>query len=324
MTQARISYLLSEDGRKDSLRNGGDGKRQQLQFGELTSPQDLDCFDVDDEGQVSFDATWAPHGIEEGGLYSVQTITNDGRLSVFWNVIPAWEDLLQFVRQSYLTQQQNYNEQYLEWQEAEAAKQSAAAAFLADPEARADKITDGGVAIQGHVFVASEESEASVVAEARARNQRDSEALKKANREALADWTRKFGSVNQQQRLEAGLLPWKEVYEAAQEHLYHPLGSFPLYERFVAENICKCRRDLDEPACAVKFQSVDAVELTADEWDQLAKIRYAVPHATFQLREHRAQCISEFDPQIRRGVIVKLALGSLTFKREFALTGCAQ
>ena len=39
----------------------------------------------------------------------------------------------------------------------------------------------------------------------------------------------------------------------------------------------------------MKFQSVDASELTADEWEKFAEIQAAVPGATLQLREHRAQ-----------------------------------
>ena len=62
------------------------------------------------------------------------------------------------------------------------------------------------------------------------------------------------------------------------------------------------------------------MDLTAEEWDQFAKIKNRVCDAQFQLREHWAECESDF-PKMRRGVIVKFVVGHLAFKREFALTG---
>src|SRR5688572_28523377 len=77
--------------------------------------------------------------------------------------------------------------------------------------------------------------------------------------------------------------------------LYAPLATFPQYTRFENGKVCQCfdyGSDEYGRPCKVKFQSVDALELTAEEWDHYSKIREAVPHATFQLREHRAQCLS--------------------------------
>ena len=94
------------------------------------------------------------------------------------------------------------------------------------------------------------------------------------------------------------------------------------YERFALQEVCACQRK-DGTFCKVKFKSVEAASLTADEWEQFSKIKALAPEATFQLREHSAECVTAFAAKIRRGVIVKFAVDSLTFKREFALTEVA-
>lgn len=316
--QARISYILSERGRKDSLRQGGDGRRTQTAQGLISNATDLEIFKVDEEGQVSFDATTAPKQFEAVNKHHYVLIAQRGasaRIEVLWDVVPTWEDLMQFARWAHDVEEQQNEQQYIEWEAQNAEEERVTYAFLADPNARAEKISEDYVTIAGHDFW---NSQGRVVVEARARFHRDQEEVKKANRATLAEWTGKHGTENQRQRLAAGLLPWKEVYEAAEEHLYAPLAEFPLYKRFEIGQVCEAVTE-GEPACDVKFQSVDAVELTAEEWDEYAKIRAARPDATFQLREHRAECQHTDRVQIRRGVIVKVSLGKLTFKREFAL-----
>ena len=64
--RAEIRYDLSERGRRDSLRKGGDGTRQQLAIGLVTNPDDLELFNVDEHGGISFDATNAATEIRTG------------------------------------------------------------------------------------------------------------------------------------------------------------------------------------------------------------------------------------------------------------------
>jgi hypothetical protein len=315
--QARIGYWLSDRGRRDSLRQGGDGKRRQTAVGLITNPDDLELFDVDDEGRVSFDATIAPIGFEPDAKRhpSFHASANGvGGIDVLWDVVPTWDDLLQFARWVHELDERHDLEREREWEAKQAVEKAITDKFLADPNARAEKLSEDYVTIAGHDFWSNTDP---VVVEARARAARDDEELKKANRATLAKWTAHHGTSNQRQRLAAGLLPWKEIYEAAEAQLYVPLSAFPLYKRFELQEVCTCTPD---GRANVKFQSVDTVELTAEEWEQYSKIRAAVPRATFQLREHRAACQAACDPQMRRGVIVKVSLGNLSFKREFALT----
>ena len=317
--RAEIRYHLSERGRRDLLRKGGDGTRQQLAIGLVTDPDDLELFNVDEHGAISFDATNAAAEVEPDMKCRSERVGHGPGApwdyEVLWDVVPSWDDLLQFARWARKVNDQENDQRFLAWEAQEAADKEVALAFLADPTARAETITDKLVTIAGRNFYGS--TNEAVVTEARARAARDDEDLKKANLATLAKWTAHHGTSNQRQRLAAGLLPWKEIYEAAEAQLYASLSPFPLYKRFELQEVCKCTPD---GRANVKFQSVDTVELTAEEWEQYSKIRAAVPRATFQLREHRAACQAACDPQIRRGVIVKVSLGSLSFKREFALT----
>lgn len=314
--QGRVSYYLSEQGRRESIRQGGDGKRQQSTLGTV-QPQDLELFAVDEDGGPSLDATTSPTSFEADNKHHSISESGTRGYGVEWDAVPSWDDLIQFARWAHDVRKKQELEDYLEWESEQAAREQLSYAFLADPNARADKISEDYVTIAGHDFWSSKEP---AVVEAKARSLRDHEELKKANRATLADWVGRHGTENQRERLIAGLLPWKEAYDAAEAHLYAPLSEFPLYKRFDIEEVCECvRAGVEETPCKVKFQSVDAVELTAQEWDQFSKIRKMAPVATFQLREHRAQC-QIAPPQIRRGVIVKFSLGNLNFKRELALS----
>ena len=60
---ASIKFMLSEQGRRDSLRQGRSGKRVQELTDILPSDTDIDAFDVNDDGQASFDATERPTAV---------------------------------------------------------------------------------------------------------------------------------------------------------------------------------------------------------------------------------------------------------------------
>jgi hypothetical protein len=308
---AQISYLLSDKGRKDSLRQGGDGKLVQRVTGRINEA-DVDAFDIDDDGNLSFDLT--PTTIEFACAFNVPDIlpahkaefTKEFR--IVWNVVPAWDDLVEIVKRF----KSEFDIQDAAFQESEKRKAQITTAFLADPKARATKLLRTMVQIDGAWFSEGE----AAYDEARRRFADDQDALKQANRATLHDWITVHGSDNQRQRAWAGLLPWKEAAETAESYLFRPLDEFPLYKRFEVSEVCGCFPE----TCELKFTTIDAEELTAEEWEQLTRIKSVVPAAQFQLREHRAQCETVKEPVIRRGVIVKFTLGRLPFRREYALT----
>jgi hypothetical protein len=108
------------------------------------------------------------------------------------------------------------------------------------------------------------------------------------------------GTDNHKQRLEAGLLPWKESHESVDEWFFAELdATFAPDRRFDTADVCVCvqsGRDLE--ACQLSFQSIDAAELIAKEWELYSKVKAAAPEADFQLREHRAKCKSATEQAI--------------------------
>jgi hypothetical protein len=317
MPVATITYRLSRTGQKDSLRKNGDGCREQVATGEV--PLDLlDAFVIDADGNVSFDATRAPKQAKDEKYKMVVTVARFGRkgYDVEWDVYPTWDDLLSYVRWADSVEKELDEATYADYLADERARVEAGHAFMTDPAARPDRVEEDSVRIGGWSFWESD-----IVAEAKRRwaaDQADQEEKRQANRRTLAAWIADHGSENQRQRLAAGLLPWREAHAAMEGFLFAPLQEFPLYERFDPADVCICERAGQE-ACKPKFESVDATELTAEEWDRLSAIQAVVPDGQFQLREHRARCKSRVEPLMRRGVIVKRTVGSLTFKREFAL-----
>jgi hypothetical protein len=312
--QARIKYLLSEQGRRDSLRRGGNGRHIQEVRGPVDDT-DLDVFQVDDDGNAFFDATSLeydpsdPPAIVPASKGRLVT-TPVGPDEIHWDVVPSWEDLITVAKgiKAYNDEQAAYEE------EDRQLLKHIAEEFINNPSARATSLERDHVIISDRRF----EKFTQTYNEARKRWESDQEELKKSNRATLREWIIRNGTDNQRQRLAAELLPWKEAYETVEANFFKPLEGFQLYRRFEPEEVtCVCPGEFK---CDPKFQSVDATEVTADEWDQFAKLRAVVPGATFQFREHRAKCQSAVEPEIRRGVIVKFSLGQLTFKREFALT----
>ena len=313
--QARVRYRLSEQGRRESLRQGGDGRAlQEVQC--VVPDADLDAFTVTEGGSVGLDLAevyepvWGPVFEVPADKARWIMIGDEDAQTLEWDVVPSCEDLVATARNMKAAEAQVASVNAgLENQKKQIGDE-----FFADPNARATVIEKDYVVVGGHRFKKFH----AVGLEARDRWRADQEAIKKANTATLMEWIQQHGTENQRQRLAAGLLPWKEAYEEAEESFFAALAEFNRYARFEPQEVCRCMNP-DMETCEVKFQSVDASELTAEEWEQFAKIKATVPNAQFQVREHRAQCVSTTEPVVKRGVIVKFTLGNLTFKREFAV-----
>ena len=315
---ARIKYHLSERGRRDALRQNQSSAHRIQEMDGAIEPGQVDAFSVDEDGRVFFDATVGPFFATNekwhGFVVNRKVVKARTQYDVEWDIAPSWDDLLEFVESVRQWEKKANEEQAEEAETEERRAREIAEAFLNDPTARASKVAEDYVEIGGETFWGDD-----ICAEAKERWARDQDEIRRKNRATLATWINGKGTVNQRERLKAGVLPWKEAHACLEEHLYSALDGFPLYRRFEIEEVCVCELCGNE-RCKLQFQSVDASELTADEWGRLAQIRAAAPDATFQLREHRAKCASSAEPVIRRGVIVKFIVDNLTFKREFALT----
>jgi hypothetical protein len=317
----KVIYFLSEQGRRDSLRQGGNGRmRQEVHV--VLSDEDLELFAIAEDGTAILDLT-KPY--QQDISFDVNDPTNpfllspknarwtttakDDKVFIEWDTVPAWPDLAAVARSEIA----HIGDMEAGAAEAEAYIAKKSQEFLDNPKARANRIDRDYVVLGIQRF----ENNTQVAIEARKRLLADQEEVKKANRATLAEWIQRSGTDNQRQRLGAGLLPWTEAYEAVEDSFFAPLVDFPLYSKFEPRAVCHCGFEIGH--CDVVFQSVDATELTAEEWEQFARIKATAPNGQFQFREHRAKCASAAEWEIRRGVIVKFALNALTFKREYAL-----
>lgn len=320
--QARIFYLLSDQGRKRLLLRGGDGKREQVAWGTPPTDADIDLFKIDSENYVSLDLTTTPFSamvLSTSYHRKYEELTpGNSRATLLWDIVPTWEDLIAFAREAEAHWAKEADEHDNMALQELAEQQDVEARFFADPNARAEKIQEDCVTVGGVDFWGSETTP--IIKEALARSARDLEERRKANRRTLANFIENHGSDNQRQRLAAGLLPWQEANDALEAHLYSPLKDFPVYQRFTVEEVCKCvETGFMEEACKPTFKATDATELSAKEWETFAAVKKCVPLATFQLREHRAACAAFVPAEVRRGVIVKFDVDNLKFKREFGL-----
>ncbi len=248
--QARIAFSLTEEGRRDSLRRGGGGRRLQEMVG-MVPDADLSVFSVDEEGNASFDVTASITNIEaiegfvflEAAEFLLPTKARFVEGNIHWDEVPTWEELLQVSRE------------VKKWRDAEESRAAsyeinrskAAQQFLADSAARATRVTERHVVVDAHWFENNEE----VAIEARRRIAGDQEAARRANRVTLATWIQEHGTDNQRQRRKAGLLPWKEAYDALECYLYAPLKGFAPYDRFEIAEVCVCTQGV---RCATALQ----------------------------------------------------------------------
>lgn len=321
--QGTIKYQLSAKGRRDSLLSGGDGKREQEQSGPVDESI-LGSFTLADDGSVSYDLAGDIYQVadDEIQLPPACSLVRDFRTDLYWDKVPTWDDLIAVVREiDRVTALEN-----------ELTKESAAE-FTSNPQARASQINAAWANIGGRYFAAESELFGDVYREAVRRREADVAALKKRNRASLAKWIEGNGTPNQRERLAAGLLPWKEAHEAIDASFFdddylEAVEGVQLYARFDNAAVCVCPRQDEQATCDLKYQASDATELTASEWEQLSLVKKvfdktakdAGASVEYQYREHSAKCVTAPEALIRRGVIVKITLDQLTFKRELALT----
>jgi hypothetical protein len=141
----------------------------------------------------------------------------------------------------------------------------------------------------------------------------------------IAEWIAAHGTVEQQDRQAAGMLPMDEALEALADEAFAALGDRPRYTRDgVARLQAHLRRDprytdVIVTAGALSVISTNAVKATAAQWAILKEVQALVPHATATLRAHRLSW--KQDPHAAGitviGVLVVLNHGPFTLRREY-------
>jgi hypothetical protein len=141
----------------------------------------------------------------------------------------------------------------------------------------------------------------------------------------IADWIAANGTVEQQDRQAAGMLPIDEALEALGDVEFAPLGDRPRYTRDgVARLQVHLRQDprysdAIVTAATLSVISTNAVKATAAQWALLKEIQALLPHATATLRIHRLSWKQHpHAPGITViGVLVVLNHGPFTLRREY-------
>lgn len=149
----------------------------------------------------------------------------------------------------------------------------------------------------------------------------------------------KLGTLNQRERWLAKLLPEDELLALARTALFAPLGEFKRWSNKRdlragdLTHTASCP-ELVYPAHerSVRFETVPAVELGADEWDVLKAIQHAAQRigahpwlehtkaaAAVESREHRATCEKCGAQAFRAVALVSVPWAGRTLTREYVL-----
>jgi hypothetical protein len=133
----------------------------------------------------------------------------------------------------------------------------------------------------------------------------------------LSAWVAKHGTENQRARALEGLLPEDEIIDAIRAVAYAPLDALPRYEKIKRTDFCECDGEYQTPN--VDFDVEDADDVSADEYDQICKIRALMPRAAVTLRRHSGGCETCKNEMTLAGIMVRLTVGEFSLSREYAV-----
>jgi hypothetical protein len=338
------TYLLSEDGRKASLLDGGDGKAvQQLSLQVPANRLHL----------VSVDA----HGVARLKLRPQYRLDGDNGI-VRVDAAPTY-DAPPDVEELYREAARNHQLERAYHAERQAAKTkrreadherrvAVAKAFLGDPSRRAlphPTPTSKRCVVEtedGRIFFDADTDAAparEVPAEAHRRFRADLRAQRERNlktraeqlalheekKRFVADWIAAHGTPEQRTRANAGVLPIEEAIEAVTDHTFAAVATF---QRYVPDGMCRLQELLDQRNLQqrlvlspddVLVSSADVPTMTATQWAVVNQFRHALPDATVVLRVHRISWKKDASVAIAPcfGILVSQRVGPFTLRREF-------
>jgi hypothetical protein len=151
-------------------------------------------------------------------------------------------------------------------------------------------------------------------------------ALHEEKKRYIAAWITEHGTLEQQARQAAGVLPMEEAIEAITDQAFVAIADHPPYARDGAERLQAHLREFPEyadvvvsPADLVVLSS-NAATATAEQWAVVQSIQKALPGATVMLRAHRLTWRKR--PQAPSltlfGVLVAQKVGPFMVRREYA------
>jgi hypothetical protein len=341
------TYFLSEEGRKMSLLDGGNGHALQELTIEVPVSR-LHLVNVDSDGVARLKLRPRYQLAAEGAISRVD-------VSPTYDAPPRVDDLFrEAARNHELEEAFHTRRRAVRTKRRDTDRErraQTAQAFLADPSRRAlvhPAPTEKRCYVssqEGRVLFDADKDEGparQIPAEAHRRFRADLRDRKERNREIRAaqlaahdvkkrfvdDWIARHGTQEQRQRQVAGMMPMDEAIEAITDHAFAPLGDRPVYTRDGVARLQAHVRSLPLYASAcvtrpdLEISSANATRASAAQWGIVQDIQRALPGATALLRQHRLVWKQESEaPALTLvTVLVTMKFGPFTLRREYDAT----
>jgi hypothetical protein len=330
------TYLLSEDGRKNSLLSGGDGRAvQQLSIQVPTNR--LHLVSVDNEGVAR--------------LKLQPRYERDGDQRIIRSDAPPTYDSPPAIDDLYKEAARNHELERVRTERRDAQRQlrtQLAQAFLSDRAQRAlahpapspkrcyltgahgrvlfDVSNDDGLARE-----VPPEAHRRFRADLRTRREENLRqraeqlSLHEEKQRVISEWIAQHGAPEQQSRQAAGVLPMAEAIELMADEAFAVIADHPRYVRDGVERLQSHLRSFPSYAAAVVtvadlvVTSKDAAQATAKQWALVQCLREKLPDSTVTLRTHRlAWKHDAHAPTLTLfGALVTRRVGPFTFRREY-------
>ncbi|MGE3510693.1 MAG: hypothetical protein AB7N65_17610 [Vicinamibacterales bacterium] len=344
---ATATYLLSEDGRKASLLQGGDGRAVQTVTMQVPTNR-LHLVSVDREGVARL------------RLRPFFQVNGDQRIvrvdaEPTFDAPPTIDELYQLAARNHELEHAHHAAKVSEAAQRHDAQHDvrlrAAEAFLLDKTARAlphppptprvchlmtpkgrlrfDIDRESGAAkevpLEAYRRFRSDER---ATKERRQAERAANLALHEVKKQFLAAWIAEYGSAEQKARQATGMLPLVEAVAALTDHVFSALAAYPRYAHDGAERLMRVLpRELREKIGAItpadlQVDSEHAQMATAEQFALVQRIQAEVPDATVVLRRHRislrrGEITTPSVPVF--GILVTQKVGPLVIRREFAV-----
>jgi hypothetical protein len=339
------TYLLSEEGRKASLLDGGDGKAvQQLSLQVPANRLHLVSVDAQGVARLKLRPRYQLDG--DKGIVRIDA-------APAYDTPPDIEELFREAARNHQLERAYHSERQaskIKRREADQERRAnMAKAFLGDQTRRAlvhptPSPTRCVIETEeGRVFFDSATDLAparDVPPEAHRRFRADLRARRDQNLKTRAEqlaqheekkrfaatWIAEHGTPEQQARQAAGVLPLEETIEAMTDHAFAALAD---HSRYVADGPTRIHCALNRltpgsdalvSTADVMVASSDAETMTASQWAAIAEFRRLLPDATVVLRVHRISW--KKNPAITAepafGILVTQRVGPFTLRRQYA------
>ena len=340
------TYLLSEEGRKASLLDGGDGKAvQQLSLQVPANRLHLVSVDAQGVARLKLRPRYQLDG--DQGIVRLDAAPT-------YDAPPDIEELFREAARNHQLERAYHSERQaakIKRREADHERRAnIAKAFLSDQTRRAlvhPVPSPTRCVIQteeGRVFFDTNTDLAparDVPPEAHRRFHADLRAKREQNlktraeqlvqheekKRFAANWIAEHGTPEQRQRQAAGVLSIEDAIEAISDRAFAALSGRTRYVADGPKRIQQAitqvtsRNDTVVSAADVIVTNVDAETMTASQWAAVSDIRNKVPDATVVLRMHTVSWKQDRTITVGPffGILVTQCVGPFTLRREFAV-----